>query len=491
MSNPKNTDVLKRFVNLRPLSMIALGFIVGILLDEELDSGFIAAIIILAALAALILSYFRKHILACFAAALALGIICMIFAAPNISVDGVYAACGRVHSLEKNRIILSDVKLNGTSFNKYIALDCDEATGCSLNMGDHVEFTAGIEFSHGTYMLARNIGANAVNVRSIHITDHDTRISDILQNTRDSIGRRIDTLFKRNAPMVRGILLGDTSYMESEDLTAVRASGLAHIMALSGLHISIIAGFLNIVLKGLGYKVRAVVVVLFLFLYMAVVGFPPSLVRAGIMTSLTYPATLTRRRYDSLSALALSAVIILLFNPYQIFTAGFLMSFGAVLVIILISSKITDVLSHAIDRRIANSVSVSVSATLGTLPPVLMFFGSVSVYGPIVNTVAIPIASLGVICAFLGVLLGYVWDIAAVPFTYTANIMLDAIKYISYGVSEMPYALVRIENIPLFPCILIYALIFSLSDYLLVNRRVRYMVFGAVACMTVISLFAL
>ncbi len=195
-------------------------------------------------------------------------------------------------------------------------------------------------------------------------------------------------------------------------------SGLAHLLALSGLHVGILAGALTLVLTSLGrwrYPVIMVLLVGFAFL----VGLTPSIMRAVAMAvaALLF-VWLGGGSIEAWSTLGLAAVVTLLFYPAYLFDLSFQLSYLAVAGILLITPPLAERWVQ-IERRqlprhhwrvlIVGSLIVSVAAQALSLPLVLSTFGSVSLLNPLVNLVAIPLTGLLVPLGFLSGVVGLVF----------------------------------------------------------------------------------
>ena len=202
----------------------------------------------------------------------------------------------------------------------------------------------------------------------------------------------------------RALLLGDTSELSYAADTDFQISGIRHIIAVSGLHISILftlisqASFRNRFLKALiGFPV--------LFLFGAAAGFTPSVTRACIMSALMLIAALVNREYDGPTALSFAVLFMLLGNPLVITSVGFQLSVGSVAGIFLFASGIQKWLlsrlggrseknrMSAAKRWFASSVSVSLSAMSLTTPLCAYYFGMVSLVGVLTNLLVLWIVS--------------------------------------------------------------------------------------------------
>jgi competence protein ComEC len=206
---------------------------------------------------------------------------------------------------------------------------------------------------------------------------------------------------KNSSHIIKSIILGESSYLEDEYEEKMRNLGLAHILAVSGLHIGIISLFLAYTFKiiGISKKISSPIVILLLWCYGYFIGYPSSVLRALIMFSSLMLADLTYRRYDSVNSLAFGCLILLIYNPLWLFSVGFQLSFVATLSIILFTPKINEVLS--IIGKIRNMLSPILAVQIGVIPIFAYHFNEFSIISVISNLVIIPIMSLSVVISFL------------------------------------------------------------------------------------------
>lgn len=203
------------------------------------------------------------------------------------------------------------------------------------------------------------------------------------------------------ASICQSLLLGDKRGIDGNLYDDVRISGLAHILAVSGLHITALSTALYFVLKKIRIKPLAslISVTALTFVFVMLCGFTASAVRAFIMSFVFNFASSFGFKSDNLSALAFACVLILLLSPTSIFDIGFLLSVFAVLGIFLFYRTFEAVGMRAVDavspkRRIGKSVvksfSMSMSSSLAAYPFLAVFFGSVPTLFLISNLFMVP-----------------------------------------------------------------------------------------------------
>ena len=195
------------------------------------------------------------------------------------------------------------------------------------------------------------------------------------------------------AGFAKALLLGDRSGIDYEINTAFKVSGISHVIAVSGLHVSILFGLVYS-LAGRRRFLTALIGIPAIVIFAAIAGFSPSVVRAGIMQILVMIALLFDKDYDPLTALAFAALVMLIGNPLVITSVSFQLSVSCMVGIFLFSERIRQWLSdkQRMGRRkgkwvrwFCSSVSISLSAMVFTTPLVAVYFGTVSLIGVFTN----------------------------------------------------------------------------------------------------------
>lgn len=219
-----------------------------------------------------------------------------------------------------------------------------------------------------------------------------------------------DNLDKETAAVCFAMLTGDSSAISEGTLTSFRYGGVAHLFAVSGLHIGVIFGALTVIFKKIPLNrfVSAGIRVAVIIIYAGVCNFTPSSVRATVMCGVAAFAGAAYVKNDSLNALSFAAYIVLLINPLYLFGAGFLLSFGAALGIIMLRHTTVRMFGF-LPSKMADGVSTGLSAQLVTAPIQFACFGYVSWAGLILNIIIIPVISVAFLllffCTFFAVII--------------------------------------------------------------------------------------
>lgn len=239
-----------------------------------------------------------------------------------------------------------------------------------------------------------------------------------LDALRERLSDRIaEAVVAPSSRYVRALALGDTRGLDERDWEILRANGLTHLIAISGFHVGLVAGFFALIVRGLwrmwpslGRRwprpvVAALAATAGALLYTALAGFALPTVRTMLMIAVVAGVRASRRPSDAVAALALAAIAVLLADPLALLGAGFWLSFLGV-------AWLLWCLPHGGPRRslLREFMSAQGVATLGLLPLCVALFGQASLAGPLANLFAVPWWSLVVVpLALVGTALDLLW----------------------------------------------------------------------------------
>lgn len=216
----------------------------------------------------------------------------------------------------------------------------------------------------------------------------------LLQEIRQKAETILDEAAGAYAGIFQAMILGERGNLDAETKMQYQMAGIMHILAISGLHISFVGmGFFRLLKKaGAGNGVAGAVSAFLIYAYGVVTGGSVSAMRAVGMFLVLIGAGIAGRSYDLLSAMALSAIVLLLDAPAYLYNVSFLLSFGAVIGIGALTPEICSLLN--LKKRTAKSLAGSVIVWLITLPIALHAYGEVSLAGVILNLLVLPTSGI-------------------------------------------------------------------------------------------------
>lgn len=249
------------------------------------------------------------------------------------------------------------------------------------------------QFDAKAYYQILHISARIQKAEVVEAYGGDTFLEGLWRIKKFLSGMLEEIFSKEDAAVLKTMLLGDKSLLDEEIKTSYKEAGILHVLAISGLHITLLGMGL---FKGLRKLYLPVVPASFLcgvcmLLYGFMVGMPVSAIRAITMFLLRLLAGSIGRTYDMLTALMLCCACMLLEQPLYLNHAGFLLSFSAVLAVGILKPAITPELKKNVIGALVDSFFTTLSITIFTLPIQLYFYYEVSVYSVFFNLLVLPL----------------------------------------------------------------------------------------------------
>jgi competence protein ComEC len=386
-----------------------------------------------------------------------------------ISDDAViYGRISEMPELKDDRIrlLLDADSVNGNIADGYVLVTVYKAsyrdqTADSYFYGDYISVKGKLkklphkrnpgEFDYGHYLKLHDIDAVFTawgydKINFIGKTDQGFYYGKFIYPFKRYSVKVIDKLVGgEEGEYLKGLVLGERSNISRETKENFINAGVAHIIAVSGLNVAyviiIIWGFLTFV--PVRYSLKIFITITLLIMYMNLTGNVPSITRATIMASMFLISGVFERKPNAYNILAFSALVILLYDPRQLFDAGFILSYSAVLSIIIIypvlESKLQSLKWYGnLDMttakgRFIKAVTALIlgtfSAQIGMLPVSAIMFNKISVVSLFANLFAIPMANISLAIGFLIILSSFVSMWLASVFS-AVNQMLLSIQLI-------------------------------------------------------------
>jgi len=262
-----------------------------------------------------------------------------------------------------------------------------------------------------------------------------------------------------------GMLLGEKSFIPPYLKEVFAEAGIMHILAVSGLHVGIIAmallAFLS--LLRLPKKLKLFTLILILIMYASITGFRPSVLRATIMFIVLIGGRLINRSRNLNISLFFAAFLILLSNPLILYDAGFLLSFIVTFFIINLSPILQELYSKIV-AWIRNPLAVSTAAWIGIFPLSAYFFSKVSIISIVSNIFIIPLAGIAVILGFVTFFIGLISISLAGVIANINYLLLNLITLIAKLFCLLPFAYVYVAQPSIMVIILYYLTVFFIIE---------------------------
>ncbi|MDO4867372.1 MAG: DNA internalization-related competence protein ComEC/Rec2 [Clostridia bacterium] len=365
------------------------------------------------------------------------------------------------------------------------------AYGQRLSLKGHIwqadPVTNPYEFDFGAYLTRKGFNGYATaKIEDVSILDVRRDAQSLVISARSAVSRRIDRLFPKGAPMMRALVLGDRSQLSDELRAALSLTGTAHLISISGLHVTLLAGVLALIFSRFMSRSWAnLLAMLFLLPYGALVGFNAPFIRALITFALVCGAPLAGRPSDSATRLAVSLTLYLLFKPLDVADTSFVLSYAASAGIVLLNPPLMALLGVDGRRRrfrgnrvarffrgglvyLGELLCTSLAAQLATLPFVIAFFGVQSLISLPANLVCVPLCMLGFLLGLAVLVLSLVALLAALP-----DALFQALNAVTRFSAGLPAAVVRVGRYAPVLVLLHWIVVLAASELSRIPLRLR------------------
>lgn len=265
----------------------------------------------------------------------------------------------------------------------------------------------------------------------------------------------------KQAGLLNGMLIGYTDDLDDKTTREFRDAGLSHIMAVSGSNVAFILAPLLFLLRkaGLSRRYTSVILLPVLILFIFITGFSASVARAVVMAIIVLVGKFVYRDTDTLTLIALSMLLLLIYNPFLLFDAGFQLSYGATLGIILFYKSIYGyVLKLRLPLSIAALMAVTLSAQIGVMPISIYNFNRISIISIVSNLLVVPVTEGITVLGFVMVLAGSFSGFAGRILAAANILMLSFILMITEVSASLPFAAVNLSTPGVLQIIAFYGL---------------------------------
>jgi len=323
------------------------------------------------------------------------------------------------------------------------------------------------DFNYKNYLRKDNIPA-VIYYPDISIIEDNSLSSSFYKKIlyfKDQMRKVIrQNLSPPQSSILSAVILGDKKNISDEWKEKLNKTGVRHITAVSGMHIIILTSILMSFLIGIGFsRGKAFYFTIgFIFLYIMLIGFPPSAVRAGIMAGLILLAQKIGRMSQSQRGIIFAAVIMLFQNPFLLKDdVGFQLSFLAVLGMSYALPIFQNWLKFIPENKyfgIRDILGMTFSAQIFTLPILIYNFGYISLISPLTNILIVPILPFIMISGFIFSFIGIFWQFLGWIFSFPAWFLLTYVIKIIDLLYKIPFASLEIK-IPWFYFMVFYSLL--------------------------------
>ena len=363
----------------------------------------------------------------------------------------------------------------------------------NLNYGDNIEINGNIEkpeffnnFDYPAFLSRQGIFYVSYYPSITLLSELETQIVkfdfwhliyNIKNNMRDIVNKYLP---EPNASLVLAGTLGDDFILDNELKIGLGKSGLYHIVAVSGLHIAIILGalFLFFIVVGLKRNCATIVALIFLFFYIVLTGMPFSVIRAGIMGVILFLGFLIGRPSNTINALIISAIAIILWQSTAWQEISFQLSFLAVLGILLFFRFFQNIFIKIskIPKFIVDILSITMAVLILIWPILTYNFGEFSIIAPISNVLVLPILPILLILGLLVIIFGFFFAPVAIFFSWFLWLVSEWIIFIAEFLGNLPGASIKFTNTNIWFVIAYYVLlvgIFSASKLKVKKEKLK------------------
>lgn len=308
-------------------------------------------------------------------------------------VSGVVTEC-RAPDNDLVRISVSG-SVNGESINLTLF-----SADSGITVGDMVEFDAvfsvfsdSAEFSESSYYFSKGVFLKAYAVSEILVTDGES-LSGIISYISGYFRSTVDNLFSDSGcGIIKAMFFGDKSDLSDTARTDIKRSGISHLTAVSGMHLSLmvhmLAGIISVFFRGGGRRYFMIIAAYIAFL-MLFFGMTASVMRSGFMMIVFYGSQLVYRKSDTLCSVGAALMVILLMNPFACRDTGLALSVLGTLGVGVVAPSAEEVLKIRRFGAPGRAMFPSLCASLCTMPVGAVCFGGISFVAPVTGLLVQP-----------------------------------------------------------------------------------------------------
>lgn len=309
------------------------------------------------------------------------------------------------------------------------------------------------EFNYKRYLETRGIQLIIKSWQGAGIrktgTGHINPVTDVsLAVKHKLISVLFATLSEKHAGLAQAIIFGSTGRLDPQARDDFALTGVVHILSVSGYHVGVLTAICLMLgsLLGMSRAAGSAFTVIMTAFYAVMTGASPPVIRATVMAWVLLLARAVRRDYDWPRAMAMAAMVILLFQPNALFKAGFQLSFLATWGIL----DLAPVLSHVSAAFIAftsgagRAAIITLAAQIAVLPVSAYYFNYVSLISLPANLIIVPLVSLAMLLGGSAALIGSIWLPCGQLLNISTGVVLDLVLKIANLLAQVPFGVITV-----------------------------------------------
>lgn len=480
---------LKKIINYRPILFVTLSFALGVFFFGKFCLSGSAAALVAAAIVIGISFLFLPF---CLGKSLTKYVVTTLFCVV-FCLFGYFYSSLRLDLFDKGKVKAGEYAVKGTvssvsTYNgvKYAVLtDCvyDGVQGGNLyvigygeNLSkfDEVKGKCRVEpiSSLSESGISRSVIYDRANkttkIYSLEVTGREKSLPSSFAKSTDEI--LSDGLSEDAFGIAVGLLRGDTSYMRGE-IKGYRLSGIAHVFAVSGMHVGLVFAAASFVVGLFKVKrnARPFIIAPLLFLYAYLCGNSPSAIRAAVMCSVAAAVRGFGEKSDRINGIFVALFIVLVINPFDLFTAGLVLSFSVSFAIIILAPPLKRLFERFMPDKFSDSFAVIIAAQTVAMPLSVNYFGSFPLVAIITNLILLPFISVAFYSLWIATLFCLIFPFNRLIALYISNFVIKATQASCEILAGFPLSVTKFG---LVFCIVYYFALIICSD--MVNASPKF-----------------
>ena len=311
-------------------------------------------------------------------------------------------------------------------------------------------------FDYGRYL--RSMGYKGL----IYLKDYsivgNNLMYEYIYKAKSYISNTIRYLYKTNSDFINSMMLGQKDDLSQNEKLMFTRTGTSHIIAISGLHTGILSGLIIFMMGKINKIYKLIVLSTMMFIYSAMVGNSPSIIRAIMFMISLYLSFFLDRKMDKISTLSFIGILFVINNPYIIYNISFQLSFLATLSIIYFYGYINNKLNIKI-------ISLTLSANILTIPIIYYNFEGIPLVSILGNIIIVPFVGIIIYLAILSLILFNINIYISSIVVHINRFILETIYVLLEKISNLDFAYIAIEEPKLYYVIIYYIVVFLYMIY--------------------------